>query len=363
LEDTIMIANTDIIIANVGVDIGKNAFHICAMNAKGTIVLRERLTRTALPKRLANIPPCLIGMEACAGAHHIGRKLASLGHDVRLMPAKYVKPFLKGHKNDYRDAEAIAEAVQRPTMRFVPFKSDEQLDLQALHRVRSRLVAQRTAVINQIRAFLLEHGVPVRQGPGALRQALPSILAQRTDTLSSRIIRLIEGLIDDWRRFDQRIADVTSEVEQLANQSENCKGLMSVPGIGPITASAMVAAIGDGSAFSKGRDFAAWLGLVPKQISTGDRTILGGISRRGNSYLRTLFIQGSRSVLQRFEGWEKKSFGHWLIAASKRLHKNVLAVALANKLARIAWSVLYNARGYDATYAKSGMTAVAPSQK
>jgi len=182
------------------------------MNAKGTIVLRERLTRAALPKRLANIPPCLIGMEACAGAHHIGRKLA---HDVRLMPAKYVKPFLKGHKNDYRDAEAIAEAVQRPTMRFVPFKSDEQLDLQALHRVRSRLVGQRTAVINQIRAFLLEHGVPVRQGPGAVRQALPSILAQRTDTLSSRIIRLIEGLIDDWRRFDQRIADVTSEIEQL----------------------------------------------------------------------------------------------------------------------------------------------------
>jgi len=233
-------------------------------------------------------------------------------------------------------------------MRFVPFKSDEQLDLQALHRVRSRLVGQRTAVINQIRAFLLEHGVPVRQGPGALRQALPSILAQQTDTLSSRIIRLIEGLIDDWRRFDQRIADVTSEIEQLAKQSENCKGLISVPGIGSITASAMVAAIGDGSAFSRGRDFAAWLGLVPKQISTGDRTILGGISRRGNSYLRTLFIQGARSVLQRFEGWEKKSFGRWLIAASKRLHKNVLAVALANKLARIAWSVLYHARGYDA---------------
>jgi transposase len=233
-------------------------------------------------------------------------------------------------------------------MRFVPFKTDEQLDLQALHRVRSRLVGQRTAVINQIRAFLLEHGIPVRQGPGALRQALPSILAQRTEILSPRITHLIEGLIDDWRQFDQRVAEVTSEIEQLAKQSENCRGLMSVPGIGPITASAMVAAIGDGAAFTKGRDFAAWLGLVPKQISTGDRTILGGISRRGNSYLRTLFIQGARSVLQRSEGWEKKSFGRWLIAASKRLHKNVLAVALANKLARIAWSVLYHARGYDA---------------
>ena len=339
---------SNLTVAAMGIDIGKNSFHVVGLDQRGAIVLRQKWSRRQIEVRLANLPPCLIGMEACVGAHHLSRKLQSHGHDARLMPAKYVRPYSKGQKNDFRDAEAIAEAVQRPTMRFVPFKSDEQFDLQALHRVRSRLVGQRTAVINQIRAFLLEHGVPVRQGPGALRQALPSILAQRTDTLSSRIIRLIEGLIDDWRRFDQRIADVTSEIEQLAKQSENCKGLMSVPGIGSITASAMVAAIGDGSAFSRGRDFAAWLGLVPKQISTGDRTILGGISRRGNSYLRTLFIQGARSVLQRFEGWEKKSFGRWLIAASKRLHKNVLAVALANKLARIAWSVLYHARGYDA---------------
>lgn len=338
------------IIATIGVDLGKNAFHICAMDAKGTIVLRERLTRAALPKRLANIPRCLIGMEAGAGAHHIGRQLAAFGHDVRLMPAKYVKPFLKGHKNDYRDAEAIAEAVQRPTMRFVPFKSGEQLDLQALHRVRNRLVGQRTAVINQIRAFLLEHGVAVRQGPGALRQGLPSILAQRTDVLSPRITHLIEDLIDDWRRFDRRVADVTVEIEQLAKGDGHCKSLMAVPGIGPMTASAMVAAIGNGAAFSKGRDFAAWLGLVPKQISTGDRTVLGGISRRGNKYLRTLFIQGARSVLQRSDGWANKSFGRWLTAASKRLHKNVLAAALANKLARIAWAVLYHARSYNSSF-------------
>ena len=345
------------IIVNIGIDIGKNTFHLCAMNARGRIVLRERLTRAGLPKRLANIPPCLIGMEACAGAHHVGRTLAALGHDVRLMPAKYVKPFLKGHKNDYRDAEAIAEAVQRPTMRFVPFKSDEQLDLQALHRVRSRLVGQRTAVINQIRAFLLEHGIPVRQGPAALWHALPSILAQRTDVLSPRIIHLIEGLMEDWRRFDQRVADITAEIEQLARQDRNCKKLMDIPGVGPITASATVAAIGGGAAFARGRDFAAWLGLVPKQLSTGDRTILGGISRRGNRYLRTLFIQGARSVLQRSDGWDKKSFGQWLSAASKRLHKNVLAAALANKLARIAWAVLYHAHHYDARFTRRETTA------
>src|SRR5260370_16163633 len=248
-------------------------------------------------------------------------------------------------------------------MRFVPLKSGEQLDLQALHRVRSRLVGQRTAVMNHIRGFLLEHGVTVRQGPAPLRQALPDILAKRTDALSPRMVRLVEGLTDDWRRLDVRIDAITREIGVVAKEDPDCRRLASSPGVGPIIASAMVAAIGDGSAFARGRDFGAWLGLVPKQFSTGDRTILGGISKRGNRYLRTMFIQGARSVLQRFEGWEKKRFGRWLIAASKRLHKNVLAVALANKLARIAWSVLYNARGYDATYAKSSMTAVAASQK
>ena len=178
-----------------------------------------------------------------------------------------------------------------------------------------------------------EHGVTVRQGPGALRQALPSILAQRTDVLSPRIIHLIEDLTDDWRRFDQRIADITREVEDLAKQDEHCKGLMAVPGIGPMTASAMAAAIGDGAAFSKGRDFAAWLGLVPKQISTGDRTILGGISRRGNRYLRTLFIQGARSVLQRSDGWEKKSFGgNWSVELSLTMDLVIGPIATASIL-------------------------------
>lgn len=338
------------LVTTVGIDLGKNTFHICGMNQRGAIVLKERLSRAKLPKRFANMARCLIGMEACAGAHHIGRQLAALGHDVRLIPAKYVKPFLKGHKNDYRDAEAIAEAVQRPTMRFVPLKSVEQLDLQALHRVRSRLVGQRTAVINQIRGFLLEHGIAVRQGPAGLRQALPGILAQRIDVLSPRIIHLIEELVDDWHRLNARITHVTTEIEQLAKQDEACKRLMSAPGVGPLIASAMVAAIGDGSAFAKGRDFGAWLGLVPKQISTGDRTILGGISRRGNRYLRTLFIQGAHAVLLRPNSWSRYGLGPWLAAAALRLHRNVLAAALANKLARIAWAVLKNGRAFETNY-------------
>jgi transposase len=269
-------------ITTVGIDLGKNTFHLTGLDERGAIVIRQKASRGQLERRFVNMPRCLIGMEACAGAHHLGRQLAALGHEVRLIPAQYVKPFLKGHKNDYRDAEAIAEAVTRPTMRFVPLKSAEQLDLQALHRVRSRLVAQRTAVINQIRGFLLEHGITVRQGPSALRWALPDVLAKRTDALSPRMVRLIEGLTDDWRRLDTRIDAVTVEIEAVAKQDEDCRRLASSPGVGPIIASAMVAAIGNGSAFARGRDFGAWLGLVPKQSSTDDRTILGAISKRGN---------------------------------------------------------------------------------
>jgi transposase len=335
-------------IVTIGIDLGKNTFHVVGLDAAGTIVLSKKRSRNQLEQSLANVPPCLIGMEACSGAHHLGRNLEKLGHRVRLLPAQYVKPYLKGHKNDFRDAEAIAEAVQRPTMRFVPLKSADQLDLQALHRARSRLVTQRTAVINQIRGFLLERGLPVRQGAAALRLALSQILSMLSDNLSPRVVRLIQDLAEDWRYLDRRVASLTKEINELADQDAHCRRLMSAPGVGPITSSAMVAAIGTGDAFRKGRDFAAWLGLVPKQISTGDRTILGRISRRGNRYLRTLFIQGARAVLLRRQTWPKHGFGAWLEAASKRLHSNVLVVALAAKLARIAWSMLAKARDYDA---------------
>lgn len=334
-------------IVTIGIDLGKNTFHVVGLDATGAIVLHKKRSRTQLEQALANVTPCLIGMEACAGAHHLGRKLEKLGHQVKLLPAQYVKPYLKGHKNDFRDAEAIAEAVQRPTMRFVPLKTPEQLDLQALHRVRSRLVTQRTAVINQIRGFLLERGLPVRQGVAALRLALPELLSMPAGSLSPQVVRLIEDLAQDWRYLDARVTSITKEIDELADQDTHCRRLMSAPGVGPIISSAMVAAIGTGEAFTKGRDFAAWLGMVPKQISTGDRTILGRISKRGNRYLRTLFIQGARAVLLRRQTWPKHGFGAWLEAASKRLHSNVLVVALAAKLARIAWSMLAKGRTYD----------------
>jgi transposase len=263
------------------------------------------------------------------------------------MPAKYVRPYSKGQKNDFRDAEAIAEAVQRPTMKFVATKTAEQLDLQALHRVRERLVSQRTGIINQIRAFLLERGIAVRQGLRFLRTELPRILATRSDVLSPRMVHVIEELSGDWRRLDERIKRLSSEIEALAHQDTACERLITVPGIGPIISSAMVAAIGTGDVFSKGRDFAAWLGLVPKQISTGDRTILGKISKRGNRYLRVLFVQAAWVVLIRPKSWERYGLKPWIEAAKKRLHHNVLAVALANKLARIAWAVLNKERNFQ----------------
>ena len=335
-------------VATIGIDPGKNTLHLVGLDARGGIVLREKVARARIVSRLANVPPCLIGIEAGMGTHYVTRELLALGHDVRQVPPVYAKPFRQTHKNDFRDALAVAEAVQRPTTRCVPPKTDEQLDLQALHRVRHRLVGQRTAIINQIRCFLLEHGLTVRQRLHWLRHALPDILAQRTDVLSPRMVRILEDLAQDWRHLDDRIETVSGEIEALSKNTEPCRHLMTIPGIGPIISSAVVAAIGNGAAFTRGRDFAAWLGLVPKQISTGDRTILGRITKRGNRYLRMLFMQAARVVLLRPRNWMKNGYGPWLAAAALRLHHNVLATALANKLARIAWSVLAQHRVYEA---------------
>jgi len=232
-------------------------------------------------------------------------------------------------------------------MHFVAIKTPEQMDLLALHRVRSRLVGQRTGVINQIRGFLIERGITVRQGVVPLRRALPDILSSNTGALSPRMVNLIAELVQDWRRLDERIAAVSADIESLVEQDEACQRVMTVPGVGPIISSAVVAAIGNGAGFTQGRDFGAWLGLVPKQESTGDRTILGKISKRGNKYLRTLFVQAAHVVLARRPNAAMRSLWPWIEQASRRLHRNMLAIALANKLARIAWAVLARGRSYQ----------------
>jgi transposase len=334
-------------LAVIGVDIGKEVFHLVGFGVDGKIAFRSKIRRLGLKDGFEKLPPCIVGMEACLSAHFVSRTLRALGHEPRIIPAIYVKPFLKGQKNDYNDAEAIAEAALRPNLRVVQEKSQDQLDLQACHRVRARLVSRRTATINQIRAFLIEQGIAVRAGPRALRNSLFAILENRRDEISPRMAGLILGLYEDWCRLDERIEAVTGEIEELSHVEPKCRRLMSVPGIGPVISTGIVAAIGTGEAFERGRDFGAWLGLVPRQYSTGGRSILGRISKRGSKYLRTLLIQAAKVLLMRPHNWSQFSFGAWLKTASERLHRNKLAVALANKLARIAWSVLRSDKAFD----------------
>jgi transposase len=337
-------------LASIGIDIGKEVFHVVGFGADGKIAFRRKIKRLALVETFRRLPPSVVGMEACLSAHFVSRALRQLGHQPRIIPAIYVKPFVKGQKNDYNDAEAIAEAALRPNLRVVREKTQDQLDLQALHRVRSRLVSRRTATINQIRAFLIEQGIAVRTGARALRNSLLGILENRQDEISPRMRGLIAGLYEDWTSLDERIEALAGEIDQIGEKEANCRRLMSVPGIGPLISTAVVAAIGTGEAFKRGRDFAAWLGLVPRQYSTGGRSVLGRISKRGSKYLRTLFIQAANVILMRPHNWQRFSFGTWLQNAAPRLHRNKLATALANKLARIAWSVLRNENTFDARH-------------
>jgi len=334
-------------LASIGLDIGKDVFHLVGFSTDGQVVLRRKIKRLALTETFKKLPPCIVGMEACLSAHFVSRTLRQLGHEPQIIPAIYVKPFLKGQKNDYNDAEAIAEAALRPNLPTVNEKSQDQLDLQACHRVRSRLVSRRTATINQIRAFLIEQGITVRVGVRALRTSLFDILKNREDEISPRMSQLIVGLYEDWLWLDERIETVSREIEEISQNEANCRRLMTVPGVGPLISTAVVAAIGSGEAFDRGRDFGAWLGLVPKQFSTGGRSILGRISKRGSRYLRTLFVQAANVLLMRPHTWPKYSFGDWLTKAAARMHRNKLAAALANKLARIAWSVLNTGKAFD----------------
>lgn len=332
---------------SIGIDIGKDVFHLVGFDPDGKIVLRKKIKRLALGQVFEKLPPSVIGMEACMSAHFVSRALRRLGHDPKILPAFLVKPFVKGQKNDYNDAEAIAEAVLRPNLRPVREKTQAQLDLQAMHRVRDRLVSKRTATINQIRALLIERGIAVRSGAHALRTSLFPALDKHPDEISSGMRDLITGLYEDWLWLDERVEQISGRIEEISNEESDCERLKTVPGIGPIISTAIVAAIGRGEAFERGRDFAAWLGLIPRQYSTGGRTTLGGISKRGNRHLRMLFVQAARVILLRSKNWENFSFGPWLKEAAGRLHHNKLAVALANKLARITWSVLHSGKEFD----------------
>ena len=270
-------------IRSVGIDLGKTTFHLVALGDNGKVLLKKKFTQKQLITFTANMQCSLIGMEACAGAHFLGRALRAQGHDVKLIPAQFVKPFVKSNKNDFLDAEAIAEAVDRQNMRFVPIKTDDQLDLQALHRVRDRLITRRTSVINQLRAFLLERGLVFAKSPAKLRERMPEILENAEEDLTPRMRNLLALLWNEWKDLEQQLVGLNLEVEQIASSDAACLRLRQIPGIGPLVATAIVASIGNGAAFHKGREFAAWMGLVPKQYSTGVRQNSTGSANAGTT--------------------------------------------------------------------------------
>jgi transposase len=334
-------------IAVLGIDLGKNSCSVVGLDADGRVVLRRRLHRESVVKLAAGLPSCVMAMEACCGAHHLGRLLGELGHEVRLMSPEYVRPYVKAQKNDERDAEAIAEAATRPTMRFVEVKSAEQLDTQTLHRARDRLVAERTALMNQMRAVLLERGITFPQGRRKLEEGLHHLLeGDQASLLSSRMRALIEDMRAEWHELDRRISAFDEEFAALAHSDEAARRLATIPGIGVLNATALVAAIGTAATFARGRDLAAWLGLVPRQMTTGGKPKLLGISKRGNKYLRKLLVHGARSAMRSLAA-SLTPLGDWLRGLLGQVHKNTATVALANKLARIVWAVLRHGRTFN----------------
>jgi transposase len=332
-------------IDTIGIDLGKTVFHLVGLSTAGEVVVRRKFSRTQLLRFTANLRVWLIGMEACGGTHFLGRSLREQGHEVRLMTAQYVKPYVKTNKNDYIDAEAIAEAVGRAKMRFVPIKSDDQLDMQSLHRVRDRWVRRRTSVINQMRGLLLERGITFRRGRRHAEATLAGILEDPENGLSGPLRMLLAQLQGELRQLQSQIDEADTLIGKAAGDHEACRRLMGIPGVGPVTATAVVAPIGNGAEFRKRRSFAAWLGLVPEQRSTGGKQKLLGISKRGNSYLRKLLVHGARAVLQ---CRDKQSAGlsAWLNQLVARAHTNIMAVALANKTARIVSAVLSKGEVY-----------------
>ncbi|MGO4308224.1 IS110 family transposase [Cupriavidus sp. RAF12] len=336
-------------LTTIGIDLAKNVFQVHGVDVHGKAALKKQLKRGQMVTFFANLPPCLIGMEACASAHYWARKLQAFGHTVKLMAPQFVKPYVKTNKHDAADAEAICEAVSRPNMRFVPIKSTDQQAVLAQHRVRQGLVKARTAQANQIRGLLGEFGLVVPQGIACLHQRVPELLDEAKDDLPGMFRGLIQRLLDHLKELDRQVCEMEAQIQAWHRANALSRRLEKVPGIGPITASALVASVGDAKNFTNGRQLAAWLGLVPKQHSTGGKTNLQGISKRGDTYLRTLLIHGARSVIRHAE---RKLEAHgWLHKLIARRNKNVAVVALANKNARIVWALLACDREFQFDYA------------
>ena len=325
----------------IGLDLAKSVFQIHGVDAHGKVVTSKRLRRDAVLTFFANLPPCTVGMEACGTAHYWARELRQLGHEVRLMPPRYVKPYVKRHKNDRADAEAICEAVTRPNMRFVPIKSEDQQAALVIHRVRTMLVQQKTQLINGLRGHLAEFGLVAPQGAPKIAVLTARLAEPGDEQIPAAAKTVLQVLVEQLRDTERRIGELDERLVAQAKQDELCRRLSTIPGIGPITATALVATIGDAKAFTSGRHLAAWLGLVPRQHSTGGKERLGGISKAGDGYLRQMLVHGARAVVR----W-RRTASPWLAKLLECRPVNIVVVALANKTARIAWAVLRRGENY-----------------
>lgn len=325
-------------ITTIGLDIAKSVFHLVGVDKAGKLIKKKMLRRKDLLPFVAKIEPCLIVMEACGGASYWAREFEQFGHVVKLIAPQYVVPFRQGNKNDYNDALAIAEAAQRPNMRFVKPKSVEQQDVQLLHRMRERLTKQSTALINQVRGMLAEYGIVMTKSKSAFKAQLPDILVDEANTLTTKGRAIFYQLYDEVIDIEKRLKSCDTQVLNETQNNVICQRLQTIPGVGPVTATAIYAAVGDGKDFSNGRHFSAWCGLVPKQHSSGGKDNLLGISKRGNAYLRTLFIHGARAVL-RHNGSKSDKLSCWAIQLAERRGFNRACVAVANKLARMSWVI------------------------
>ncbi|AIL13935.1 transposase (plasmid) [Candidatus Paracaedimonas acanthamoebae] len=332
----------------LGIDLGKNWFQLHGVDKRGKAVFQKKVNREKLPLLIANLPRCMIGMEACAGAHFWARKFQEMGHEVKLIAPQFVKPYVKGNKHDQADAAAICEAMSRPHMRFVPIKSLAQQEILAIHRVRTRLVQAKTSLVNEIRGLLLEQGITISQGIIKFEQSLTDLLDPEIEELSPHFKEFLGELVKEFKFIKEKIERFEEHLQQLGKENTAVKRLMTIPGIGPIGASALVASIGDIRQFKNGREVSAWLGLVPKQHSTGGKPRLLGISKRGDMYLRTLLIHGARSVIS----WAMRrrnpvsSLEKWCLGLIERRGLNRATVALANKIGRMIWALLAKEEDY-----------------
>ena len=332
-------------ITTIGLDLAKHVFHVVCCDEQGKVIRKNMLKRSQVLAYFANLPQCLVGMEACASAHHWARELGALGHEVKLIPPQYVKPYVRGNKNDYNDALAIAEAVTRPEMRFVTVKTTAQQDIQALHRLRERCLADRTALCNQLRGLLAEYGLIFPKGVNLLRRRLPELLEDGENGLSDLFRRLLAHGYQQLQELDGHIDHYTQEMKQQSQQNEVCRRLQTIPGYGPIVAGVFHSVVGHGEAYRRGRDVSAALGLVPRQQSSGGKAVLLGISKRGDRYLRSLLVHGARSVVIR-AAKKDDPLSRWINKVKAERGFNKAVVALANKMARIGWAVVVNKTVY-----------------